>query len=269
MKLTTKQLKQIIKEELDLLQLPLEWVSIKKEWESLKQLKLPDDIKLKEGELWGKINRPKGIYLEVSPKDKEQTIKKYPQYFPPKKSRGWVSHRQASMQVQAHGYPAKNEEGEWGYWDDTKEKPFEWTEEGVVNIWLRDKMRVIENHIKAFERFYSEKIRPFQKALVHQIREQMKYGFDNREGEDLMRIVNDFAKTKPPLFNWFGNYRYQNLTLYDFKLSQYSTNTWDRETRILHKIPIKHLQKQLRQLEFNFNESIDLISRWKKRIDNG
>ena len=34
MKLTTKQLKQIIKEELDLLQLPFEWASIKKEWES-------------------------------------------------------------------------------------------------------------------------------------------------------------------------------------------------------------------------------------------
>jgi hypothetical protein len=257
--LTTKQLKQIIQEELDLLQLPFEWASIKKEWESfyLKNMR-----SLLPKRLESALTDSGTSFLTYKAEDREETIKKYPQYFPPKKSRGWDAYGQVSMQVQAHGYPAKNEEGEWGYWDDTKEKPFEWTHEGVRNIWVRDQFAIIQNQINKAKKFYEQKIRPFQNELILQLREQMKYGFDSREAEDLMRIVNDFVKTEPPSFKWLHRkLEDSRFEVYDMS-SQYA-KSWN----YVHYPSIKHFQKQLRRLKFDFDESIDLISRWKKRID--
>ena len=247
--LTTNKLKQIIKEELDLLQLPLEWVSIKKEWESLKQFKFPETA------AWRMIDL--GV-LNYSAKDKEQTIKKYPQYFPSGQDRGWVDMRSASPQLHSYGMPVQNEEGEWGYWDDTKEKPFEWTAEGVFNVWTRDQLGVIQSHINKIKKFYQQKIRPFQSELVLQLREQMKYGIGGREGEDLIRVVNDFVKTEPPSFDWFGN-QSNTLAIRDSsrRYSQVEKST----------VSIKQIRNELRQLKSAFESSRDLISRWKSRID--
>ena len=256
MKLTTKQLKQIIKEELDLLQLPLEWASIKKEWESLADFKFPQTPAWEEF-----IDRGRMTYTA---KDKEQTIKKYPQYFPPKKSRGWVSGRQASMQVQAHGYPAQNEEGEWGYWDDTKVKPFEWTEEGVFNIWVRDQLDVFQSQINKIKKFYQQKIRPFQSALVHQLRNEMETGFDlfDRVVEDLVRIVNDFVEMQPPVRRLWRNVWHRDYV----NLRNSTTPSW-YSNYVDSTVSIIHIQNQVRQLKFAFKDTRDLIESWKKRID--
>ena len=272
-KLTTKQLKQIIKEELDLLQLPFEWASIKKEWESLKMNKFPEEARKMSGWQFRNIGFRERL-LVFGYRDLKRTIEKYPQYFPPNKQRKLVRRW-------------NSEETMSWYEDDPKGKPDEWTTEGVLNIWVRDHLDPVQKHINKIKNFYEQKIRPFQSALVHQLRDEMETGFDpfDRVVEDLMRIVNEFINMERPVFTWFAPpdwtrrswwepnpVEYYDTLRFSKELTvknwaQRKSWGWDGESPQEVKLDISWIGKQLKGLRFAFKDTMDLIESWKRRID--
>jgi hypothetical protein len=178
MKISTEQLKRIIQEELSNFGLETElqwqWPKIKNEFETLAQFKLPN--------------------LEYNDKEENKTIEKYPDYFPKKRDRGFVPFRQADTYLAGRGYPSENEKGERGYWDSRQAYPFEWSTEGVRNVWERDIYATVEKYIKKIDK----EIRKLDKlimAIAKKIQTSLKFGGDKRERQMLYAVLADISKT--------------------------------------------------------------------------